>query len=66
MRGETSVGNARSGSVLEPFCLMMSNGRGAGRRLAPMRVGEEGREGCLEGAAERDGDPGIDIYMRCQ
>lgn len=35
-----------------------SNGPGAGRLLAPARVGEDG----LEGARDRVGVPGVDVY----
>lgn len=48
--------------MLRSLDLDKSNGPGTFRLFAPMRVGEEGREVCLEGAPDREGDPGIDIY----
>ena len=47
------------------FAEPMRSGPGILRLLAPpTRVGEDGREGCRDGAAERDGEPGIDISGR--
>ena len=59
-----SVGSARSGSKLRSFDFERIKGPGTFRLFAPMRVGDDGRDVCLEGAPEREGDPGMDIYIR--
>ena len=64
MRCDTSVGKARRGSLDELFDKW--RGPGARRLLAPERVGDEARDCGRDGARDRDGEPGIDIYMRCQ
>ena len=64
MRWDTSVGNLFNGSLLFSFSLtVIKRGPGALRFAAPILVGDAGRDGWREGALERDGDPGIDIYF---